>query len=240
MGKPDTSWATYEVISGRHQGHNRFGNERDQRFAYRLGGSFVVMDLSWQNGELYLGSPRSGYRGVLVTDGRIAVDTNETGPGHTRLLTILEQGFPAMEVSPVEEQAVEHEGRPAVLRTYVGRDGQRGHVTVDAGSGVAVRIRLGDEVADLTDLRFDDDVEPALFVPPSESHEGWRGGVVHLDDHDGPERFSGSWEPRSGPGSLYLLSPEGMSRAEALDWAFARTEYVYVREGSQGYERVSR
>jgi hypothetical protein len=198
------------------------------------------MDLDWQNGEMYLGSRAAGFRGVLVADGLIAVEADQNGPGHTRLLTILEQGFPCMEVDPVDEEEVVHEGRPAVLRTYEGSDGARGHVTVDVGSNLALRIRLGDEVADLTDLRFGDDVDPWLFVPPSAHHDGWRGGAVHLYDHDDSGLLAGSWEAMSGPGALYLSSPGPMSRTVALEWAFARSDVVYVREGDGKPERIFR
>jgi hypothetical protein len=251
MGVPDTSWARYDVVSGRFQGHNRFGNEKDHRFAYRLRGSFVVMDDTWQNGALCLGTrAHRPFREVLVVDGMVAAEVEAGGPGHTRLLTILEQGFGRVvtfrdengtrNVEPAARTRVEYEGRAAERRTYE-VEGDRSEVVVDLRSRLPVRIRLGDEVADLTNLSFDDDVDLDLFEPPDAHIEGWRGGTAFLNDGDGfGEGYSATWEATSGPGHVGTHGPSEVSRDEVLEWAFARTDRVLLREGGSDYQRMER
>lgn len=228
---------SFTVVSGRYRGHNRHGNARDHRFAYARSGSFAEMDLDWNNGALHLGSRRGGYTGTLVVDGRVAVEAPQQPPGHTRLLTMLEQGVPQLARAAVETTETTYDGRPAVREVYED-GGMRGEVLRDDATGLAVRMRLGHEVAAITDLRVDDEVDAGLLVPPTAKLDRWRGGVVHLDDHGPAGTLAGSWEPRSGPGSLYLLSPEALPRAEALAWAFARSDQVYVREGGGRPRRV--
>jgi hypothetical protein len=84
------------------------------------------------------------------------------------------------------------------------------------------------ETVELTELRWDDAVDASVFRPPARSITDWRRGTAYIHQYEKTGRCSASWQPASGPGSVYVPGPEDVTFDEAMEWARLRTDDVRV------------
>jgi hypothetical protein len=151
----------YEAVSGLYR------NTRQDEFfwfAFRRSSDWVHLDAETRlNGGIY--REFDGIRwGVLLVDGAVALKSRQSGPGHRRLHGMVEHGM-NWKIQLRSADPAEWEGR-AAIRCEWSDDQMVGEAWFDAASGLVVRTSFSDEVVELTDLRFDDAVNPAVFEPP--------------------------------------------------------------------------
>lgn len=194
-------------------------------FAFRRPADWVQLDAPTRsNGGLYLGSA-AARKGLLIVAGAVALETSQDSPGHRRLHAMVQHGM-TWPGSPRSTEPAVWEGREAVRCRWEGE----GEAIFDLVSGLVLRTEWPNEVAELTDLAFDTQVDQTVFEPPARRISGWRGGTAYIVRSSAGGAITSSWEPRSGPGRLHIPGPKNTTFEEALSWAQERTDDVHISE----------
>lgn len=214
----------YEAVSGLYR------NTRQEGFfwcAFRRPHCWVELDAETRsNGAMHV--EVDGVRwGLLIVDRALALRCRAGGPGYRRLHAMVEYGRHEGWPAPRSTEAAAWEGRDA-LRCRWETDDLQGEALFDLASGLVVRTERPGEVVELTDLRFDEGVDASAFVPPERALDGFRGGTAYVQHDQVAGVCSASWSPRSGPGSLHVPGPKGVTLDEAIEWARTRTDDLRV------------
>jgi hypothetical protein len=222
-----------EVLGGQRRFRAVSGVYRNSRqedllwFAFRQPQEWVHLDAPQRlNGTMHV--QVSGVRrAFLVVDGAVAVESPQANPGYRRLHAMVEHGidWPG---PPDATGDVLWEGRQAVRCRW--RAEVEGEATFDLATGLVVRTDWPGEIVELTDLCFDDEVDPGVFIPPDRTLSGWRGGTASIVRDPATGRCSVTWTVTAGPGHLYFAGPrEEATLDEAVAWATAQTDDVQIR-----------
>lgn len=222
---------TAEILEGQTRFEAVAGLYRTTRqaddfwFAFRRPADWVQLDATTRsNGGLFV--EVDGVRkGVLIVAGAAAVESSQGAPGHRRLHAMVQHGM-TWPGAPVATESTVWEGREALRCRWQAE--VEGEAIFDLESGLLVRTESPDEVVELTDLRFDTQVDQAVFEPPDRTISGWRGGVAYIVRSGGSGETTSSWEPRSGPGSLHIPGPSTATFEDAMRWARERTDDIQI------------
>jgi hypothetical protein len=224
---------TAEILEGRSRFEAVSGLYRNTRhgdyfwFAFRRPADWVQLDASTKsNGALYV-EVDGARKGVLIVAGAAAAESSQGAPGHRRLHSMVQHGMTWPGAPAVTEPTV-WAGREALRCRWQAE--VKGEAIFDRESGLPVRTEWPDEVVELTDLRFDTQVDRTVFEPPDRTTGGWRGGVAYIVRKRMGGETTSSWEPRSGPGSLHIPGPSSTTVEEAMAWARERTDDIQISE----------
>ncbi len=221
-----------DVLEGRKRFRAVSGVYRNSRqddllwFAFREPSEWVHLDVAERvNGAMHV-EVDGVRRALLIVDGAVAVETQQAGPAYRRLHAMVEHGI-GWPGPPDAVEEVLWEGRQAVRCRWheVG-----GEATFDLGAGLVVRTEWPGEIVEFTDLCLDDDVDFAVFDPPSRTLPSWRGGAAHIVRDPATGQCSATWTPISGPGRLLIRGPQDVSMDEALAWAAEQTDHADIPE----------
>ncbi len=163
--------------------------------------------------------------GFLIVDGAVALRCRETGPGYRRLHAMVQHGM-TWPGEPVLTETVTREGRQALR--YRWENEIEGEAVFDLLSGMVVRTEWPGEVVELSDLQFDDQVDPSVFDPPGRTMTGFRGGSAYIRQDEETGSCALSWRPTSGPGSLTVPGPQDVTYDAAIEWARLRSDDVHI------------
>lgn len=180
----------------------------------------MVLDLERRNGAMLVGR-----RQALVVDGRVAVSAPGSGSEFRRIWAMIEEGHPTWTTDPLRIEEDLLGGRPVETLRWEGPEGSA-VISYDVRTGMCVASTTPAETIELTDLRFDSDVPDEWFEEPPRL-DGWTGGTaLVMHDMDAKDLYSASWQPRSGPGQIYVDGPRRVPLDAALEWAQARAAHV--------------
>ncbi|MCA1845598.1 MAG: hypothetical protein LC792_20875 [Actinobacteria bacterium] len=214
----------FEAVAGLYQNTRQ---DDDLWFAFRRPADWALLDAPTRsNGGLYI--ERAGVRkGLLLVDGAVAVEAAQHEPGYRRLHAMVQHGM-TWPRPPSSTATTVREGREALVCSwYAEVDGE---AIFDLATGLLVRTEWPGEVVELTDLRFDTQVDQTVFEPPDRTINGWRGGVAFIVRSDRSSEIASSWEPRSGPADLHIPGPKTTSFDAGMRWARERTDEIHVSD----------
>jgi hypothetical protein len=216
----------YRAVSGLYR------NTRQEDFfwfAFRAPHCWAELDAETRsNGAFHIEVDDERW-GVLVADGAVVMKCLAGEPGYRRLHAMVDPRLRRPSpMTPVAVERGEWEGREAVTCRW--DDHPPGKALFDVASGLVVRTETADEVVELSEIQFDDAVAADAFVPPEKTVDGWRGGTAYVQHDTRSGLCSVSWRAASGPGSLHVLGPDGISLEMATDWSQIRTDDVRVSE----------
>jgi hypothetical protein len=231
--QPDGVLSVSEVLGGQRRFRAVSGVYQNSRqedllwFAFRQPQEWVHLDVPDRlNGTMHVqvGGVR---RAVLVVDGAVAVKSSQAHPGYRRLHAMVEHGmdWPG---PPDSTEDVLWEGRQAVRCRWPAE--VEGQATFDLDTGLVVQTEWPGEIVELTGIRFDDEVDPGIFVPPDRTLSDWRGGTASIVRDPTTGQCSASWTAMAGPGHLHIAGPRAVTLDEARAWATAQTDDVQIRD----------
>jgi hypothetical protein len=213
-----------EAVSGLYRNTRQ---EDEMWFAFRWPADWVLLDVpSRSNGALFIevGGVRTG---LLIVDGVVAVEAPQHEPGYRRLHAMVQHGM-RWPGTPNSTETTVWEGRNALACGWHAE--VDGEAIFDLATGLPVRTEWPGEIVELTNLRFDTQVDQGVFEPPDRRITGWRGGVAYIVRSVRPGGTASSWEPRSGPASLHIPGPRSTTFDDALEWARQRTDEVRISD----------
>jgi hypothetical protein len=213
-----------EAVSGLYRNTRQ---EDELWFAFRRAADWVLLDAPTRShGGLFIeiGGVR---KGLLIVDGVVAVEAPQREPGYRRLHAMVQHGM-TWPGTPNSTEPTVWEGRDALACRWHAE--VEGEAIFDLATGLPVRTAGPHEIVELTDLRFDTQVDQVVFEPPAPRITGWRGGVAYIVRSGRTGETRSSWEPRSGPGSLHIPGPRTASFEDALEWARERTDELRISD----------
>jgi hypothetical protein len=214
----------FEAVSGLYRNSRQ---EDDLWFAFRRPADWVLLDAPTRSdGGLFIeiGGVR---KGLLIVDGAVAVEAPQREPGYRRLHAMVQHGM-MWPGTPNSTETRVWEGRDALACRWHAEI--EGEAIFDLATRVPVRTEWPAEIVELTDLRFDTQVDEPVFETPDRRITGWRGGVAYIIRSARTGGTTSSWEPRSGPASLVIPGPRAKTFEDALEWARERTDEVRISD----------
>lgn len=214
--------ARYDAVSGLYRNTPQ---EDFFWFAFRRPESWVQLDAETRlHGDLHVEVDGTRF-GFLIVDGAVALRCREGGPGYRRLHAMVQHGMTWPGV-PISTETVTREGRQTLRCLW--ENEIEGEAVFDLTSGLIVRTEWPGEVVELTDLRFDHQVDSGVFDPPRRTVTGFRGGSAYILRSEETGSCALSWRPTSGPGSLTVPGPRNVTYDEAIEWARLRSDDVHI------------